>query len=174
VGRVYRGIHEKIAARLRDKYGLKTLIETGTLNGETVEWALQNGFGAVITIELDPGYYRKAQKKYADDTRVEVHHGSSAVILPLILFLEDSPALIWLDAHADQRIDAKHPILDEIAAIAASDVRHIVMVDDAWLFGVGNGWPSFENVIRALQATGRWGYVEEDVIVAEYEEQTNE
>lgn len=168
MGIVYRGIHEGIAKKLLEQYKLKVLVETGTFNGESIIWARNNGFYTVYSVEADRGYYTKAKATFANDGNVFLYHGNSSQALVEILAALTEPALIWLDAHDNGISGDSQPIMGEIAAIAACPVKHIVMVDDARMFGNGRNWPSVAEICDALAKTGRNVAVFEDVFIASY------
>lgn len=163
------GIHEALALQLRDKYGLKVLIETGTYCGASSLWAKDNGF-IVYTVEADKDRWENLTTTFRryEDT-IHFYRGDTRDMLPVILEAVKEPALIFLDAHYSQSVGGGIPLMKEIEAIKKRRLHHIVMIDDARLFGEGVDWPSKEKVMQALQKTGRIVYEFEDVIVGEYE-----
>lgn len=165
----FSGIHEKLALSLRDKYNLKVLIETGTYCGESALWAKDNGF-IVYTVELDSERWESLTTTFRRDKDViHFYRGDSQNMLPLILKTVKEPALIFLDAHNHQTVGGQQPIMGEIMAIKKCKIKHIVMIDDARLFGVGVDWPTKEEVVKLLMSTGRDVYEVDDVIVGEYD-----
>lgn len=118
-------------------YRPRYFIETGTCHGDTPA-ALTGEFDRLFTIELSSAFFAAAQRRF-EGTNVTCLHGDSAQILPAVLAELDGPALIWLDGHwsggntARGSIDT--PVVAELEAIFAAAHRHIVVVDDARLFG---------------------------------------
>ena len=51
--------------------------------------------------------------------------------------------------------------MQEIEIIRKSNMDHVILVDDARLFGVEVGWPEQYMVMDKL---GRYSYIEDDVI----------
>ena len=115
------------------------LIETGTYMGAGIRAALEAGFETVYSIELDDFLFRDAQKAFADDARVHIVHGDSAVELGKILAAlpEGSDVTLWLDAHASGplKYDGGTPVLDEVRAVATSKCKATILVDDCRLLG---------------------------------------
>lgn len=118
-------------------YRPRYFIETGTCHGDTPA-ALADEFEQLFTIELSATFYAAAQRRFKD-TNVLCLIGDSAEVLPEVLAELDGPALIWLDGHwsggntARGSIDT--PVVAELEAIFAAAHRHIVVIDDARLFG---------------------------------------
>ena len=132
-------------------------VETGTYLGDTAA-ALRKDVDVVYTIELHEELYRRARGRFALRRSVHVLHGDSSDELVQLLPKIDRATLFWLDAHysrggvisARGRIDP--PLLFELESILAlRDPRHVVLVDDARLFGVEEQYPRLEE-IRSLVA----------------------
>lgn len=124
---------------LRDygqRHGLEFFVETGTANGDTPA-ALMPHFQHLYTIEVGEGQWRAAVQRFKG-RHVTCLHGDSAEQLPKVLSeLGDNRALFWLDGHAcgGDRAKKDTPILEELDAIFASGVDHVILIDDARLFG---------------------------------------
>ena len=50
-------------AQIKDKANIKTFIETGTLWGNGVDYALESGFDKIISIEINSQLAEKAKDK---------------------------------------------------------------------------------------------------------------
>jgi hypothetical protein len=127
-----------------DRYGLATLVETGTYMGGTIE-ALEDRFARIYSIELDDALYERARARFAHLPHVTILHGDSAQMLPELLAQLREPALFWLDGHYSGPGTAKGrretPIVEEILAVLAHPVAgHVILVDDARVFGT---WPDY-------------------------------
>jgi hypothetical protein len=137
-------VKQRILKTYRDRFRLRTIVETGTFTGETVE-ALREGTERVISIELDPSLYAAALRRFAGAPNVTLLHGDSTELLPQIVADLDGPALFWLDGHyAGSGTAGKghSPLLREIETLLEHHPRgHVVLIDDA------------------RQLTGRDGYV---------------
>lgn len=148
---------EKRAAlrSLAERYGLKILVETGTYRGDMVE-AMKQDFDRVYSIELSSVLFQAARRRFQNDGNVEILHGDSADLLHGVLSMLDQPALFWLDAHYSGGETARGardtPVLVEIESILrSSDSAHVILVDDARLFGRDPAYPSIDEVIRLVR-----------------------
>lgn len=157
--------------------GVRAGVETGTFKGDTA-LAIAEAVGSCTTIELADGLFEQAVRRFADDRRVTVMLGSSADLLPGVCAALSGPTLFWLDGHYSGGITAgagaECPVLAELDAVAAlPDVdQHIVLVDDARLFGFvptappgRHDWPSLFAVLARLESMGLRTYVVDDVVV---------
>jgi hypothetical protein len=140
---------------LRD-HRLDTLIETGTYTGETVA-ALAPCVRRLVSIELDPALYAAARARLAGLPHVELLHGDSGALLPLVLAGLQRPALFWLDGHYTgpdtARTEVDSPILAEVAALIEHPVDgHVVFIDDAREFTGAGGYPTIEGLRAMIQA----------------------
>ena len=156
MGSVQFGIPRALALSLKDKHGLVRFVETGTLVGHTSLWASDH-FTTAVTVDIE----QKAD--FSGKSNIFAFSMDSAYFLETSSY--DGPTLYWLDAHTNESC----PVLREIAAINENHVGvHVILVDDARLFGNLPAWPSLPAVIEALENEGkRTVYVIEDVIVAE-------
>lgn len=135
------------------RFGLATLIETGTYEGEMARKCSPH-FRRVVTIELDPGLARAAARRLARLGNVEVIEGDSAARLPEVLATLREPALFWLDGHfsgaGTARGDRDTPLEAELEAIGRHPVRrHVVLIDDARLLGSGD-YPTLDDIRRRV------------------------
>jgi hypothetical protein len=178
MGIVHRGIHPKIALRLKRRYRLNHFVETGTFLGRSAHWASDH-FDYVFTLEAHQRYFDRANDLLEGRLNVVSFLGSSPTGLRNIIdiYVSRVPVLFWLDAHWSRDLDWKAseselpvcPVLDEIRAInELMPGRHAIMIDDARLFDVTNGWPSISEVGKVFREspihTRSW--IEDDVIVA--------
>ena len=152
------------------KYGLRNFIETGTFFGDMLA-ALRNDFDALTTIELDVALAARATQRFAEEPKITVIQGDSARVLPALLATLKQPALFWLDGHFSGGVTAKGetdtPIIAELNHLFAAVQRdHVVLIDDARLFGSATEYPSLD-AIETLVRTHRaeWAMtVETDLI----------
>ena len=155
MGSVQFGIPRELALALKEKYNLMDFIETGTLVGHTAEWAAVH-FRYVFSTDISQ---RPELKSHGN---LWFFNADSVEFLGATPFVE--PTLIWLDAHTNESC----PVLLEIEAINYSPLPHVILVDDARLFGDLPAWPSKNEVLAALADGGRRTVHEvDDVLVAE-------
>ena len=156
MGSVQFGIPRALALSLKDKHGLVRFVETGTLVGHTSLWASDH-FTTAVTVDIE----QKAD--FSGKSNIFAFSMDSAYFLETSSY--DGPTLYWLDAHTNESC----PVLREIAAINENHVGvHVILVDDARLFGDLPDWPTKEEVVWLLINGGKRTVLEvDDVLVAE-------
>jgi glycosyltransferase involved in cell wall biosynthesis len=132
------------------RYGLDTLVETGTWHGDMV-FSVRRHFRRIMSVELSPALAAAARRRFARDPHVSVHQGDSATVLAELLPKVDTPAVFWLDAHYSMgdtaRGNRETPIKAELVAILSHPVRnHVVLIDDARCFSGQNDYPTLEEL----------------------------
>lgn len=145
-------------------------VETGTADGETPAF-LSPHFDELYTIEVGREQYAAALHRFRG-TNVTCLHGDSGTRLPEVIFqIGGTPALFWLDGHycGGDRADKDTPILEELAAIFAAPVKHVVLIDDARLFeGMSHfgehDWPHIEEVRHLAEDNGYDFDVADDIV----------
>jgi len=138
--------------KIARKFGLKTLIETGTFLGEMVE-AVKSDFKKIYSIELGEDLYLKAKEKFKNYDHIKILLGDSGMVLGELLKEIDGRALFWLDGHYSAGITAKGdletPIFQELGAIFGHKIKdHVIIVDDARLFVGKDDFPTMEELRR--------------------------
>lgn len=141
---------------LKHKGDIRYFIETGTSDCDTCLWGLDH-FEYVITIEIDKTRWETCSCKYR--VGLQCLWGDSGLILPKLVPQLKEPALFFLDGHWDGgTIPAAPsgicPIINELKAIFKSNIPHVILVDDAKLFGVKKGFPPAEEIVEIAQANG--------------------
>ncbi len=134
------------------KYGLKTLIETGTYYGEMIA-AVLSDFDRIYSIELDPRLALLATNRFREYSHVTIIEGDSEKMIPELLAKINEPCLFWLDAGYygwDDGVGNLGRLSSEMQAILA-DGRHIVLMDDAHFLNGKYGPLSIEQ-LRGLVA----------------------
>ncbi len=136
------------------KYHLRTLIETGTYLGDTVE-DLKGDFERIVSIELGKDLYERAVFRFRNDRNVKLIHGDSGIELVKLMKSISQPALFWLDSHYSGDITAQGkmntPIKQELAAIFAHpNKNHVVLIDDIRDFSGRNGYPTVPELKRIV------------------------
>lgn len=165
--------HDRRREVLRDygqRFNLRVFVETGTAGGDTPA-ALIDDFDQLYTIEIGDAAYAAATVRFAG-TRVNCLHGDSGALLSRVLFMiNDAPALIWMDGHycGGDRGDKDTPIIEELEAVFASGVPHVILIDDARLFeGMSHygehDWPHIDQ-IRQMASDHGYDYLVADDII---------
>jgi hypothetical protein len=148
-------VKEAAISKYAEQYGVRTLVETGTYLGDMVQ-AMKRRFDKVFTIELSPEYAARARKRFASSPNVTVLEGSSDTVLETLLSKFDQPVLFWLDAHYSGGATARGiqdtPIVQELELIfKPGSPRHVILIDDARLFGEDPGYPTLEALTDFLR-----------------------
>ena len=150
---------EDLALALRDAFSITVFIETGIFKAATTAWASEN-FPKVVSIEIDEGYFNRAKEL---GLSARLIHGDSAIELPKVIKRLKKPAIFWLDAHTCKDKPAalveECPLLAELAAIKATGLPHLILIDDARYFidppphpHNPAEWPTLDQVKAALPA----------------------
>lgn len=131
-------------------FSLKTLIETGTYQGDMVE-AMKDVFNTIYSIELDGELYRRAKERFSSMDHISIIHGDSGKVLPEVLAKLKEPCLFWLDGHYSAGItakgDADTPINEELDHILNHPVAgHVILIDDARLFVGEDHYPKIDEL----------------------------
>jgi len=123
-----------------EQYKNNVFVETGTYHGESVALALQLGFSAIHTIEVDNDLFTSVRLKYQNDKRVRAYLGDSADNLEHIVRNLASSATIWLDAHPlvtpMPLFDPQFPLLRELIVLRRflPSNNHVILIDDMRTF----------------------------------------
>lgn len=142
-------------ASAAEKFGTRTLVETGTFRGDMIA-AMLRRFDRIISVEMDATLHQRAVQRFAGHRHVQLIHGDSGEAMPDILRSLDKPALFWLDGHysgpGTALADSETPINKELACIfAPGSPAHVVLIDDARLFGTTD-YPSIQQVSDFVKA----------------------
>lgn len=151
-------VKQRTIREFAQRYDLRILVETGTFQGDMVA-AMKPYFDQIYSIELSHELHEKAKRRFAGDERIRLIQGDSGVELGTLLELIDRPALFWLDGHYSGDDTAKGeketPIFEELSHILRSQPRgHVIVVDDARMFGRDPAYPSVEQLsdfVRAIR-----------------------
>jgi hypothetical protein len=157
-GRPARSPHllkQRVVREYGERFGLPTLVETGTYYGEMVA-AMKNHFERIYSIEYVQELASRATRKFARDEHVRIFCGDSRLVMPEVLALLEGPALFWLDAGYygwvgiranEQRLSA------ELEMILGHRFAHIILLDDARGLIGRDGIPSVADVKSYVEST---------------------
>lgn len=150
-------LKQKIVQRYAAKSGARVFVETGTYYGFMLRACL-GYFDKLISIEIEPHFYRRAQKVFKYQSNVNLFFGDSTEILPGLLAWIRRPCLFWLDAHYScgltGRATLETPIKAELEAILNHDHRHTILIDDANCFDGTHDYPQISWIAKIARDSG--------------------
>jgi len=177
MGIVRMGPPHELLLQLKDTYGLRDFIETGTYYGKTAVWAASH-FDNVITVEYSREIYEEAIARHGKVKNINFMFGDSRAALKAIVPELTRLAIFWLDSHwSGGETYGKRdecPLIEEIDEINKSPDTHFMFIDDARLFTSPpprphqiEQWPSIDKIIEALNSVPHKYYIViiEDVII---------
>jgi hypothetical protein len=147
------------------RYGLRTLVETGTYEADTVR-ALRNDFDVIHSIEIDERLHTAAFSRCKNQKNAHIHLGDSAEVLTRIVPTLAAPALFWLNAHfsgGQTGGDVVPPIMTELREILTAQPSHVVLIDDMREFGHDENYPTVDAIHRSATDTGYLCEVRDDI-----------
>lgn len=153
------------------KYPNRVFIETGSLGGEGIQQALDEGFKVVYSIELLPEWYIKCVERFKNRPEVHMILGDSGRILKTLISIIDEPVTFWLDGHDGAE---STPIMQELKAIEEHPIKtHTIIVDDLrdWKIPVNGVSPQMiQDALMKINSEYRIiiedGYKKKDIMVA--------
>ena len=162
MGAIAFSLDPQFATHLQEALPLRTLVETGTYEGDTIA-SVRGLFDSVHSVELLDVYYEAARERFSDDAGVQLYLGSSPEMLSALRAeLARTSALYWLDAHwcvgdSTGPHDSQCPLLEELDAIGSLNEESVVLIDDARLFLATppvphdiTNWPRFGEVLEQV------------------------
>lgn len=128
--------------KIRDFFGVRCVIETGSYEGNTTLFFGQN-FDQVYSVEISERFFNTSRIRCASRLNVSIHQGSSekflAELLPTIKDRYEN-VLFYLDAHWEHY----WPLKDEIVEISKHyKNRAILIVDDFYVPNRGFQFDSY-------------------------------
>lgn len=149
---------EEAFIHLRDKWGIKSVIETGTYYANTTKWLAQH-FDYVYTCEVHEPTYEIAKRELDGIANVSHTLEGSQTWLPKVLEQAEEPMLVFLDAHWFE-----NPLLMELDAIGKSGKRPVTVIHDFKVPGKNFGYDTYPGI------TYDWAYIK-DAVEQAYEGQ---
>lgn len=168
---------------LRNRYGIRRFVETGTCNGDTSLLAALV-FDEVLTVDISHVYDDQAHGKLAHYPHVKRSYGDSPEWLAQVAPASGVPTVYWLDAHwcgQDERLGPECPIMRELAAIGPLRDCDVIVCDEADFFVggpyqiVGRGrshrpeeWPSYQEIaalVAGWQPTAKARLLESLIVI---------
>ena len=162
-------VKQRAVQEYAERYGLRTLVETGTYYGEMVA-AMRRRFDQIYSVEFDSVLAHRAQKKFSRWPHIHILEGDSQRVVPELLQSLDQPALFWLDAGyygwAGLQGD-KRRLTSELEAVLGHRIQnHVILMDDARGLNGQNGAPTVEQLKQRIEAefAGRGVEVKHDIL----------
>src|SRR5262249_31901086 len=147
-------IKQRAVLEYAARFGLTTLVETGTYYGEMIA-AVRKCFRRIYSIELNPRLAGLAQERFRKDLRVDVIEGDSQIVVPKLLETLHERCLWWLDAgYCGWVGETGNPnrLSTELYAILSDDIRdHVILMDDADGVNGEGGSPTLEQLISSIR-----------------------
>lgn len=114
---------------MRDKFKVKTFVETGTYKGINAK-VFSNYFEKMITIEKDKDFYKIAKERLKRHKNVKLIKGDSAKKLKTLKFKRNEHVIYFLDAHFyDPKAKNKFIITEELKSLRGNKNAIIVIHD---------------------------------------------
>lgn len=165
-------IKQKAILKNANRYKVRILVETGTLLGDMVD-AMKDNFTQIYSIEISPELAHRAQQRFEKYQHIKIIENDSAIALKSLVPELREPALFWLDGHYSGgetgKGDKDTPIMEELATIYASDISHIVLIDDARCFGAEKDYPSQDELatyIRSFRPNATFSVTNDCIVIA--------
>lgn len=113
---------------LFQKYPNPVFVETGSLYGDGIQQALDEGFETIYSIEILPEFYKGCVLRFIDNPDVHLLFGNSDILLKKVLDKINEPITFWLDAHKG---NSSSPLLEELETIRRHSIKnHTILIDD--------------------------------------------
>lgn len=126
--------------KLRDRFNIEIIIETGTCFGSTTKF-LGNNFKQVVSIEINRQYLDIARALIGAVPNIDTYCGASEKILPEIIQADwkNKTVMFFLDAHWE----AHCPLHDELRIIAEHKLKPVIAIHDFQVPGEGLSFDSY-------------------------------
>jgi len=145
--------------KFKSNFKIDFFIETGTLYGDGVKYALEQSFNKIVSVEIDKDLTDQARNLFKSIKEVTIECGKSSEVLKRILPPIDQNILFWLDAHfpgadsgksrmdSEKNYDIRLPLEKELEVISkrSSKYRDVIIADDLWIYEDGNYTRSFDD-----------------------------
>jgi glycosyltransferase involved in cell wall biosynthesis len=133
--------------------GHRTLLESGTFVGDTVEYFMPHA-ARIISVEVEPKLFADAQRKFLGVPNVELVFGDALHLVPEIVDQLEDPPLIWLDGHFSEGVTGSGDEIEPAASILArlgavrTPAGTTIVVDDLRLFGEHPDFPGLDELVQ--------------------------
>ena len=142
-------VKQRAVLEYAERFGLTTLVETGTYYGEMIA-AVAPNFRRIYSIEIEPALARRARARFRELSHVTIVEGDSQVVVPQQLRELNEACLFWLDAGYCGWAGATgkpERLGVEFEAILADRAHgHVILMDDA------SGVVGLERLIASIES----------------------
>lgn len=149
-------IKQKTILEYAQKFGLTTLIETGTYYGEMVA-AMTHRFRRIYSVELDPELAAQANQRFRGCSHIEIILGDSQIVVPVLLQQLNERCLWWLDAGYcgwSGVTGSSTRLGSEFSAILSDKIQdHVILMDDADGIMDEGGTPILAQVVASIESS---------------------
>lgn len=153
-------------------FGIKNFVESGSADGDTC-LALVDSFDQIHTVEIVPTVQQRTANRLSVHSHVHCYLGDTTNLFPGILDKINAPCLFWLDGHYCGSLEARGPkdtpVVEELEIIFATRQPHVILIDDARLFGSDPAYPSIEwvrNVATTQPIEFTFAYADDIIRIA--------
>lgn len=127
-------VKQRTVVEYAQRFGLDTLVETGTYYGEMIA-AVAPQFRLVYSIEIDPSLAARARERFRSVSHVTILEGDSQSVVPRLLQELNRACLWWLDAGycgwAGETGSSGRLGSEIHAVLADQEHEHVILMDDA-------------------------------------------
>ena len=129
---------------LRDRFGIKTAVETGTCLGHTTLF-LAKHFEKVYTVEINKEFLELARPKFIQHPNITSIGGNSPDVISGLSL--DDKTLFFLDAHWQKSC----PLIDELKEIAIKKIKPVIAIHDFFVPGEPLGFDTWNGQAFKLE-----------------------
>jgi len=117
--------------KLKDKFSIKYVVETGTYLGETTSWLSKN-FDNIFTTEINLNSLNIAKNNCLDSHNINFLFGDSSLIIKdVVELVKNERTIFFLDAHWDDFC----PTASELIEIKNMVIKPIIVIHDFYVPG---------------------------------------
>jgi len=132
--------------RLEEFFKIKDcniFVETGTYKGHGVQWAIDNNFKKIYSVEIHEGLYLESSEKFKDNSNVKISKADTLNFLNVVVPQLEDNTFFYLDAHVSDSDSGGHwdhpvPFIQESQIIVDKFfdlTKVIIAIDDVRLWG---------------------------------------
>jgi hypothetical protein len=119
--------------------------------------AMRKDFDCIYSIELSNDFYKRVVTRFDGIKNINLIHGDSGIALKDVMEKINQPALFCLDGHYSggptAMGDKETPIIEELNCILkAPYIGHVIVIDDASVFGPNPAYPSIEELTQFVKS----------------------